>query len=94
MIWLGLSEQPEPLLDLVTRLRRCVSGCGIETEDRAFTGHITLARKVDHFNNEGVLTEPVSWLANEITLVESRTCPTGAEYKILLRIGLAPLGKD
>lgn len=69
------------------------SGVGEAPEDRAFRGHITLARaprrgpKVDLRPFVG---QPVGgeWRAGEITLVSSKTGPTGATYEVVDRRAL------
>ena len=67
---------------------------GRPPEDRAFSGHLTLARvgkeaKVDLRPLTGA---PVSgsWPVNELTLVESRLSSSGARYEVVERFALTP----
>ena len=47
-------------------------GLGFELESRTFRPHVTLARKVSDASGYGPLL-PVTWMASELALVESRT---------------------
>lgn len=66
---------------------------GEPPEDRPFRGHLTLARaprrgpKVDLRPYVG---EPLAgeWQVNELTLVSSKTGPTGATYEVVARLPL------
>ena len=91
ILWLEASEIPEPLMQLVRRLRTVGLECGLELESRSFKAHVTIARKVKNRISKQALQswklDPFSWSVTEFALVASRTLNTGAEYTMLKRYG-------
>lgn len=64
------------------------------TPARPFRGHLTLARSRRGSLPKGVrLLSGASWVVGEVTLVSSRLLPTGAEYTVVERFRLRPLGQ-
>lgn len=84
VLWLGAGEVPGPLRDVLQCLRWQLKACGFEPESRPFQPHVTLLRKA---GNPGPLAEiaPVLWPVDAISLVESKTLPEGAVYKLVKR---------
>lgn len=79
VLWLGCSEQPAALLDLVAALQRSASACGFVPETRPYAVHLTVARKVTR--DPGPLSiAPLEWPVRSFALVESHTYPEGARY--------------
>ncbi len=71
ILWCGPSERPQPLPDLVQTLNDGLRGCGFLPERRAFTPHVTLARKARPLPARGV--EPsIVWPVSEFALVSAR----------------------
>lgn len=70
------------------------AGLGKPPDDRAFTGHITLARVVNRakIDLRPHAAHPVAaaWEVDSICLVESRLSPAGARYEVLERFTLPP----
>ena len=69
------------------------AGLGRQPEDRAFAGHLTLARvnkgaRVDLRRLAGTPLEG-TWEVGETCLVESRLSPAGARYEVVARFSLA-----
>ena len=83
VMWLGCSETPEPLLDLVAALNRVVAQCGLEPERRPYHPHLTLLRKARQAPE--VEAPELHWQAKEFVLVESASAPGGVEYRVLRR---------
>lgn len=79
---MGASEVPDQLFDLVTSLNKAIEPCGYQPEKRPFRLHITLMRKVRKPVNP-VHFEPIPWLVRSFCLVESKTLPEGAEYRVI-----------
>ncbi|MCF6282863.1 MAG: RNA 2',3'-cyclic phosphodiesterase [Candidatus Polarisedimenticolaceae bacterium] len=75
-------EGPEPLVQLVNRLRQGLAECGVKTEDRPYRSHVTLIRKV---------LAPIScpsecaidWPVSHFVLATSATGPNLPRYRIL-----------
>jgi 2'-5' RNA ligase len=71
------------------------AGLGEPPGDRAFTGHLTLARVNGRVNIRPFGGRPLSaeWLVDELTLVESRLSSAEARYEVVGRyplVGVAP----
>ena len=88
VIWLGASQLPAALRELVQQLERGLAGCGFPTERRPYQAHVTLMRKARQPPREETC-QPLSWQVADFVLVESQTLPSGAEYQV---IGRWPLG--
>jgi 2'-5' RNA ligase len=69
--WAGCARAPGALVrlqaDIADRLRRA----GFALEDRPFTAHVTLARKVTRAIGRRK-AEPIAWRAREVALVRSQ----------------------
>lgn len=85
--WAGCSRVPPEMLSLQAGLEARVREAGFQPDDRAFSPHLTLARKV----REPVAPSPVpavDWRVRDFALVES-VRPAGA-YRVLARWPLVP----
>lgn len=80
--WAAPSQTPKALVDLVEGLRSACRKCELKTENRPYRAHLTLARKVNKAPPSRKF-DPIVWPVDAFTLVESRTLPGGAEYRIL-----------
>ena len=82
--WIAPRETPGELLDLVARLRELCTRCGIATEERPWSPHLTVARKVRR-RPPAVDFPPIQWEIKEFCLMESTAGRAGSEYRILRR---------
>lgn len=82
ILWLGTSEPPLALLDLVNELNRRLSACGFSPESRPFEVHVTLARKFNGPLPLTMLAEPVIWSVDRVALVESLHEARGVRYVV------------
>ena len=74
--------QPAPgAVILAAALESAVANCGIDTDTRPYTPHITLARHARYLPD--VQFEPIIWRAEAFCLVESCSEPDGVNYKVL-----------
>lgn len=89
VLWLGASETPPELSELVGQLRQVQAGCGSKPEGRPFRAHLTLARKVRRRPRLPEV-EPFQWPVDRFALVASETLPSGARYEV---VGQWPLRK-
>ena len=71
ILWAGCSSVPGELPQLHKHLGAGLNGIGIETEERTFKPHVTLARKVRQQPPVQPL-KPLTWPVSELVLVESR----------------------
>ena len=86
VMWLGCSETPGPLLELVGALNSVVERCGLEPERRPYHAHLTLLRKA---RQAPTVPAPVlAWQVHDFVLVESASTPGGVEYRVLRRWAL------
>lgn len=88
IVW-AAAAVPEPLAALVDGLRQALLECGLQTDNREYRAHVTLARKVRRAANIGAI-EPIAWHIDRFVLVESKTYPSGASYQIVRSWSLAP----
>lgn len=81
VLWLGARETPDALMQLAASLNRGLRGCDIAMDDRPFSTHLTLMRKIREFNERVI--EPIDWHVDNFCLVQSLTHPEGVEYKVV-----------
>jgi 2'-5' RNA ligase len=72
---------PDPAMMLVSALETAAANCGLRTDTRPYTPHITLARHVRHLPD--IKIEPIVWRAEAFSLIESCSEPEGVRYKVL-----------
>ena len=72
---------PKPAMMLVSALDTAAANCGLRTDTRPYTPHITLARHVRHLPD--IKIEPIVWRAETFSLIESCSEPEGVRYKVL-----------
>ncbi len=85
ILWLGSSQTPPELYELVAELHRRLRRCGFIPEARAFQAHVTLARRFLGPIPTEPPVAPVHWRVNDVALVESFTSPLGSRYEIVRR---------
>ena len=68
--WAGCAEPSPALAGLQARLARRLHALGFALDDRPFTAHVTLARKVRRALGRRP-AEPIAWRATEFALVRS-----------------------
>jgi 2'-5' RNA ligase len=90
ILWVGIEEGVNKLIELFSTIEDKVSNLGFEKETRNFTPHITFARvKKGNYS----LPDPIEFSfapfpVNEITLFKSTLTPKGPIYEILSAIPL------
>jgi 2'-5' RNA ligase len=97
VLWAGVGGDVEALSALVAGLGRLLAPLGYPPEERSFSPHLTLGRARDARGAPGLggalahasADEGVPWLADALTLFQSRLSPSGPRYHVLAR---APLG--
>lgn len=70
VFWLGVSDIPTELTQLHYDLGQVLSSCEYKDEDRAYTPHVTLMRKIKKIKVEEN-ARLVSWNVNRFALLES-----------------------
>ncbi len=84
--WLGPSQPPPQLGELVNLLNAAIQQSGVVFDARPHVPHVTLLR-----NTAGgglPACEPVGWSVRDFVLVASRTESDGAHYEVLQRWSL------
>jgi 2'-5' RNA ligase len=95
VLWVGLAGDLAALNVLQSHLAVRLRQAGFSIEDRAFTPHITLARKRDSARSDGPLLWPpgnlqkVAFEMDHLTLFHSQLSPRGPTYVPLVTL---PLG--
>jgi RNA 2',3'-cyclic 3'-phosphodiesterase len=82
--WLAPLATPGELADLVVELASSLRSIGLETEDRPYRPHVTVARKVRRTPRVSGAID-VHWRVEDYVLAASRTDPAGARYEVLDR---------
>ncbi|HEY8098656.1 MAG TPA: RNA 2',3'-cyclic phosphodiesterase [Methylobacter sp.] len=72
---------PEAAVMLAAALTEVAENCGLQTDTRPYTPHITLARHARYLPD--VKLEPIIWRAEAFCLVESCSEPGGVIYKVI-----------
>jgi len=80
VLWLGAGEVPDELTQLHYKLGRALSDCDFRSEDRAFTPHVTLMRKIKKIEVEECVQE-INWSVDKFALIESITINGSVLYK-------------
>lgn len=81
-VCLTCRQPPAPeLVLLVEALGLAVARCGVQTDAKPYTPHITLARKAPVFIEQ--CCELIVWRAESFCLVESCSEPGGVCYKVI-----------
>lgn len=75
-----LQPAPEAVVILASALAATAADCGLHTDTRPYTPHITLARHARYLPD--VKFEPIVWRAEAFCLVESCSEPDGVCYKV------------
>ena len=80
--WLAPASTPAPLLGLVEQVNRFSINAGLSIDQRDYTPHLTIARKVTR-PVRAMPFEPVYWDAGKFCLAESVTREKGAKYRVM-----------
>jgi len=81
VLWLGIKEQPDALMQLAESLAVGARACGIQLDDKGFTPHVSLMRKIIQLHE--VEVEPIHWNINQFCLVQSISHVEGVEYRVV-----------
>jgi 2'-5' RNA ligase len=85
--WLGASQTPPRLVELVTALNGALQAAGFPVDARPHVPHVTLLRNTA--GGEPPPCELVYWPVRDFVLVSSRTESDGAHYGVIRRWALA-----
>lgn len=96
VIWVGVKEGKESLVELNRNLEKELSKYGFPREKREFQPHLTLGRVRSGRNKDKLIqalkdteaSEIGSMIANKIFLMKSTLHPQGAEYEVVEEINL------
>ncbi|QJA06306.1 RNA 2',3'-cyclic phosphodiesterase [Thermosulfurimonas marina] len=96
VVWVGLSGELEPLLEMERRLSRAFAKLGFPPEKRPFHPHITLGRVKDGRRSRElraraaeIRVPPGRFRLDHLTFYQSKLHPEGALYSVLKEV---PLG--
>ena len=96
VIWIGLGDGREPLVEVHRELGERLPALGFEPEKRAYSPHLTLARVKEIRSADAIALRSAlgkaralgSFDAPFVTLFRSRLSPKGSQYESLLRVPL------
>ena len=81
VLWLGIKEQPDALVQLAESLGVGARACGIQLDGKGFTPHVSLMRKVNQLHEFEV--ESIHWDVNQFCLVQSISHEEGVQYQVV-----------
>lgn len=82
ILWCGPSHTPDPLRWLVSDLQARLCHCGFGPEKRAYTPHITLARKARSLPDYRI-SKPLCWPVGGFVLASSDDGNPPNRYKVI-----------
>ena len=82
VLWMGSSGYSLALNSLHENLTAALSDCGFVLDDKAFTPHVALMRKLPRFDIDvDILAPTVAWRVDRFALVESVSFEGGVVYR-------------
>lgn len=81
VLWLGIKEQPDALMQLAESLAVGARACGVQLDEKGFTPHLSLMRKVNQLHEFEV--ESIHWEVNRFCLVQSISHEEGVQYQVV-----------
>lgn len=82
VLWIGPQHIPEPLVNLVESIKQAVNKQGLETDQRPYKPHVTIARKVKQIQLPKQ-TIDIRWRVNSFALIESKSTEMGVAYQLI-----------
>ena len=82
VLWIGLEHIPQSLTNLVESIKQIVEQQGLETDERSYKPHVTIARKAKKIQLPKQ-TIDIRWQVNVFALVESKSTEMGVAYQII-----------
>lgn len=84
IVWVGCTEVPALLLELVQHLQDVLDCLGLPRDHRPFFPHVTLLRRARAQLRASGL-EPIPWQVMDFALIASEECSDGARYRSMRR---------
>ena len=82
VLWLGCRTVPRALIDLQQNLGREIAECEYTPEERPYSPHLTVARKI-YQAPEPVAVAAIYWQVNRFVMVESISDLAGIRYEVV-----------
>lgn len=82
ILWLGCTKPPEALYELHKNTARAIKKCMPGYRNKKHVPHVTLFRKAMSLPQKENI-ETIQWCVDSFVLVESKTYPEGAQYRVL-----------
>lgn len=87
VVWFGCSQTPAALQDLALALQTGARRCHLAVDERPYTPHLTLARKVRK-PPPPIRPAVAAWPVDHFVLVRSQLTPRGSLYEVVRSWGL------
>ncbi len=81
IFYMGMPRFPDELLRLQAGFGEALKASKYQPEERVFTPHVTLKRKINRFDINEIKMQTVNWHVNQFAFVESLPCEAGVVYK-------------
>lgn len=78
-LWAAPSAAPDGLRQLLRELQKQLQHCGFEPESREYSPHVTLARRLPHFDGPTEMAA-IHWHVREFHLYHSQHSANGIHY--------------
>ena len=86
--WLGASAMPAELAKLEQGIVLALAALGLEGDERPFSAHVTLARKIVR-PLRARMVQPIVWNVDSFALVSSEAAGSGRDYRVVRKWPLA-----
>src|ERR1700693_1465042 len=80
--WVGASASPPELSSLEHAIARALAALGLEGDERPFSPHVPLARRIVRPLRRRVIA-PLVWSIDSFALMESAPAGAGREYRVV-----------
>ena len=82
VLWIGPQHIPQSLTNLVGSIKQIVEQQGLETDNRSYKPHVTIARKVKQIQLPERSID-IRWQVNSFALIESKSTDMGVAYQLI-----------
>jgi 2'-5' RNA ligase len=91
LIWVGIENQDDGLINLFNNIQKEIEAAGYEKEERKFRPHITIGRKVklkEEFNYSDINFKAQDMIVNNVVIMESSRINGKLTYTPIYKVNI------